>query len=557
MFFRSFLRYGTSGQETNVRRRARQHLTQPCRRTRLSIEVLENRTLLSTFMVDHLADDVVGSGLNGSLRYCITHAVDNDTIDFGVTGTINLTGQLPNLYHSVSIEGPEADLMTVRRDTGGNYRLFTVSSGTTVISGLTIANGDVGDGYGGGISNYGTLTVSNSILFGNTADVAHALDNSYGGGIYNAGTLTVSNSTLSVNTLNGLNIYGGGIYNAGTLTVSNSTLAGNIADSGGGISNGGTLTVSNSTLSGTTGGGISNGGTLTVSNSTLCGNAGGYGGGISNFGTLTVSNSTLSGNSSHGNDGGGIYTSTINPVTLTNVTLTANRTERSGGGLYVSSGSPVLHNTLIAGNFRGLTGTSRDDVYGALNSGGDYNLIGDGTGMSGLTNGVNGNLVGSAAAPIDPLLGPLQDNGGPTNTHALLAGSPALNAGDPAQLGVADQRGVVRAGGVNIGAYEASASAFVLTVPGTVAAGTPFDVTVQAVDIFGQVAFGYTGTVTFRVTDPDPAVVVQPDYTFTADDQGTHTFTGGFTLITPGPWTLTVADLANGLTQDMMLTVNP
>jgi hypothetical protein len=149
------------------------------------------------------------------------------------------------------------------------------------------------------------------------------------------------------------------------------------------------------------------------------------------------------------------------------------------------------------------------------------------------------------------------DDGGPTKTHALLAGSPALNAGNPSQLGVADQRGVVRAGGVNIGAYQASASAFVLTVPGTVAAGTPFDVTVQAVDIFGQVAFGYRGTITFSVTDTDPAVVLPLDYTFTAGDQGRHTFSGAFTLITPGDQTLTVADLANGLSIDVMLTVNP
>src|SRR5262249_5219685 len=151
--------------------------------------------------------------------------------------------------------------------------------------------------------------------------------------------------------------------------------------------------------------------------------------GISNTGTLTVSNSTLSGNT-----GGGIITFGTRPVTLTNVTLTANRAS-TGGGLYVTSGSPVLHNTLIAGNFKGATGTTRDDVFGALNPGGDYNLIGDGTGMSGLSNGVNGNLIGSASGPIDPLLGPLRDNGGPTFTHALLPGSPALNAGDPAQRG--------------------------------------------------------------------------------------------------------------------------
>jgi hypothetical protein len=122
---------------------------------------------------------------------------------------------------------------------------------------------------------------------------------------------------------------------------------------------------------------------------------------------------------------------------------------------------------------------------------------------------------------------------------------------------VADQRGVVRSGGVNIGAYQASASAFVVTVPGAVTSGTPFDVTVQAVDDFGQAAFGYTGTVTFRVTDPDSAVVLPLDYTFTAGDQGRHAFSGAFTLITPGDQTLTVADLANGLSIDVTLTVNP
>jgi len=260
--------------------------------------------------------------------------------------------------------------------------------------------------------------------------------------------------------------------------------------------------------------------------------------------------------------------------------------------LWVTSGLPVLHNTLIAGNFMGATGTTRDDVLGALNAGGDYNLIGDGTGMTGLHNGVNGNLVGSAAAPIDPLLGPLQDNGGPTLTHALLAGSPAIDAGNNAYATDWDQRGEgfprIVNGIIDIGAFEyqgdGSAPLFtrsvrgnepavgallsslppgkhqpiiLSSVPGTVAAGTPFDVTVQAVDVFGQVAFGYRGTVTFPVTDPDPAVVLPLDYTFTADGQGRHTISGAFTLITPGDQTLTVADLANGLSIDVPITVNP
>jgi hypothetical protein len=336
-------------------------------------------------------------------------------------------------------------------------------------------------------------------------------------------------------------------------------------------------------------------GTLTVSNITLSGNSANYGGGkggVYNHGTLTVSTSTLAGNSA--SYGGGIYNWGRQSVTLTNVTLTANRASSTGGsffggGLYDSSGSPVLHNTLIAGNFRG---TTRDDVYGTLNSGGDYNLIGDGTGMTGLSNGVNGNLVGSAAAPIDPLLGPLQDNGGLTLTHALLSGSPAIDAGNNAYATDWDQRGEgfprIVNGIIDIGAFEyqgdGAAPLFtrsvrgnqpavgallsslppskdqpiiLSSVPGIVAASTPFDVTVQAMDVFAQVAFAFRGTVTFSVTDPDPAVMLPADYTFTADDQGRRTFSGAFTLITPGDQTLIVTDLADALSTDVPITVNP
>jgi hypothetical protein len=113
---------------------------------------------------------------------------------------------------------------------------------------------------------------------------------------------------------------------------------------------------------------------------------------------------------------------------------------------------------------------------------------------------------------------------------------------------VADQRGVVRSGGVNIGAYQASVSAFVPGAPDAVTAGTPFDVTVAVVDAFGQVAVGYTGTVTFSTTDPDPAVVLPADYLFTAADGGSHTFSAGLTLSAPGEQTLTVTDLSSGIT---------
>jgi hypothetical protein len=404
-----------------------------------------------------------------------------------------------------------------------------------------------GDALGGGLYvTGGSLSITASGIASNHAAGGAPGYRGYfgtggGGGLYNGGALTVSDSTFSGNraTYNdgGIPSYGGGIGNGGTLTVSNSTLSGNAAAAGGGIGNGyaaggdATVTVNDSTLSGNTGingGGIFNGfdalGTVTVSNSTLSGNSAAYGGGISNFkrGTVTVSNSTLSRNSS---------------------------------GLYVYPGSPsVLHNTLIAGNFHGIT---RDDVFGRLDPGSDYNLIGDGTGMTGLQNGVNGNQVGSASAPIDPLLGPLDYYGGSTETMALLPGSPALNAGDPGQLGTADQRGVIRMGGVNIGAYQASASAFALTAPDSVQSGVPFDVSVTAVDPFGQVAVGYLGTITFSTSDRDPGVVLPADYSFQPSDAGQVTFPGGVTLITPGDQTLSVMDTADHtITGSALITVD-
>jgi hypothetical protein len=460
---------------------------------------------------------------------------------------------------------------------GGGIYIF---SGMVTVTGSTLS-GNSSSYFGGGIYNLvGTLTVSNSTLSANSTQDS-------GGGIYiYSGMVTVTGSTLSGNSAvrfaGGIYIYSGmvtvsnstlssnsgigsGIYNdRGTVTVTVSTLSGN---TGRGIYNDrGTVTVTVSTLSGNStsgsGAGIYNVGTLTVTNSTLSGNsATSDGGGIYNVGTLTVSNSTVSGNSAQ--YGGGIYNGGTLPVALTNVTLTANRANIGGvsgrgGGVYVFSGSPMLHNTLIAGNFNG-TGATRDDVYGLPDPGGDYNLIGDGTGMTGLSHGVNGNLVGSASAPIDPLLGPLQDNGGPTLTHALLPGSPALNADNPAQLGVADQRGVVRSGGVNIGAYQASASAFVLTVPGAVGAGTPFDLTVKAVDPFGQTALGYGGTAQF--TSSDPLTVPQDlprNYTFTSADAGQHTFTNGVTLKTAGSQSVTATDTATAsITGSAAVAVTP
>jgi hypothetical protein len=238
---------------------------------------------------------------------------------------------------------------------------------------------------------------------------------------------------------------GGGILNAGTLTVTSSTLSANVAN--------GSL--------GSSGGGIHNTGTLTVSDSTLSANYATYGGGIENYprGTLTVSNSTLSANYTYNNGAGIGNTGTL---TVTNSTLSANSALSVGGGIYnYSGGTFSLQNTLLAGNHA----TSADpDIQGSVSSTSSYNLVGDGTGLSGISDGVNHNRVGTSASPIDPRLAPLDFYGGPTPTFALLPGGPALGAGDPSLADGTDQRGQLRAAGsIDIGAFQTQADPFVVT----------------------------------------------------------------------------------------------
>jgi hypothetical protein len=155
-------------------------------------------------------------------------------------------------------------------------------------------------------------------------------------------------------------------------------------------------------------------------------------------------------------DGGGaIFQGTYGSLVVNNSTIAGNQLGNSGhgGGLDLTNGATILYDTIVAGNLRDSAG---DDVYGLLDTVDSlHNLIGDGTGTF-LVDGYNGNQVGTHDDPIDPLLGPLQDNGGPTWTMALLSGSPALAAGDIDGVPATDQRGFPRVvdGQVDIGAYE-------------------------------------------------------------------------------------------------------
>lgn len=393
----------------------------------------------------------------GSLRQALATANQGDTINFnpspnGRPQTILLTSGQLLINKRLTISGPGADLLAV----DGNHasRVFYIGSGVDVtISGLTITNGLApAPSFGGGIYNdHGTLTVSGCIISANLADAG------VGGGIFNEGTLTVSGSTFSSNA----SWYGAGISNhwlggSGTLTITNSTFSSNVAETeGGGIHNqGGLLTVSNSTFSNNSatygGGGISNDDrpsaavTFAINNSTFSGNSAGYGGGVNHHGgTLAVTNSTFSGNSAgvltqfiYNGMGGGIYNE--RSVTVTASTFSGNSATVHGGGIYNAGvnllGGPTI--LKIGGTIlkAGSSGENiyNDDVYwpATVTSLG-YNLSSDKDGRFLSATGDRTN--------IDPRLGPLQDNGGPTFTHLPASDSPAIDAGDPAL--VTDQRG--------------------------------------------------------------------------------------------------------------------
>ena len=433
------------------------------------VSVLLNTTLptFDNLTVDTLIDENDGDLSAGdvSLREAIAFTEAGGTINFDSNlagGTISLTQGELVINQDLTINGLGANNLTI---SGNNAsRVFNIDDGNTSnlidveIEGLTIAEGEAQ--RAGGILNNENLTITNSAISSNFAADT-------GGGIENRGTLAITYSTISDNT-GGTDV--GGIENSGTLTIAYSTISDNITN-------------------GAFAGGIRNLGNLEVLNSTISGNsARGAGGGISNSGTLEVTNSTISGNSA-GTAGGGIYGSS-GSLMVTNSTITDNVANSDadnsfdpsggddGGGIKILSGTAEVKNTIIAGNFdipnNDGTGNVHPDVSGNFTIT-DSNLIGDGTGSTGFVNGVNENIVGSSTNPIDPLLGPLQNNGGPTFTHALLPGSPAINAGNNANIpeGITtDQRGEPRivGGTVDIGAFEAA-----LPSPGITRIGTPND----------------------------------------------------------------------------------
>lgn len=332
---------------------------------------------------------------------------------------------------------------------------YTTIDGQAARSGFTLPAGGsasldhfkVQNGYsrmGAGISTSGNLTITNSLITTNKGE--------YGGGIYNGGNLTIANSTITANESVSV---GGGIYSySGSLQLDKVLISNNNAFTSGGSGGfgGGGIAIISVT-------------SATITNSTISGNVlngSFYGAGVYvDEGNLTISNTTVSANKA----GDGIYVST-GTLHVDNSTITAN----TRSAIRTLFGDVFTHNSILAGNGWVGIGWDGDCVveqgYGGTFTSLGYNLIGNATALCQLAP-ATGDKVGSSTAPINPRLTPLGQYGGSVPIHALMAGSPAINAGSPATPGsggtacqALDQRGVTRPVGArcDIGAVEGSAA---------------------------------------------------------------------------------------------------
>ena len=491
------------------------------RSRKLRIEHLEERRLLATVTVSNNLDMVNGDtatidalinndGGDGiSIREAIeatnnSPGADELNFDFGHDGpeTILLTTGELRIFQALTISGAAPGAITI--DAQQQSRIMRIDNFNTsvdnfavTLSGLTMTGGHTltAGGTGGAILAANLyLFINDSIIEGNYTSGSTA----WGGAIFSEGYVTVSNSTFRDNYTTGNNAVGGAIFARGDVTLNDSNITNNhttgASANAGGLRSNGKVVLLRSTVSGNwtegdeaSGGGIEAVGDIILTQSTVSGNAtfgdGSFGGGMFTFHGVDLTHSTISGNRTSGSNaaGGGIRVS--RQVSITQSTITDNWTELSGvtgGGLYqtnYSNNFPVtITGTIIAGNRAGGGDADlKTDPQSTKTV--DYSLIGvtTGSGITAIT-GI-GNLL-----DVNPTLGPLADNGGPTMTHALLAGSPAIDAGDPGAVAgmltvpLYDQRGVPYArvfdgdgaGGlrIDIGAYEFIPSAALPTLFG-------------------------------------------------------------------------------------------
>jgi hypothetical protein len=386
------------------------------------------------------------------LRQALADANDGDIIGFAVTGTIGLPSGELLVDKSITISGPGANNLAI--DGNAKNTVFHIGSGETVtISGLTIMNGYT-TASGGGIHNdHATLTLNNCAITGNLGGGIYN-DAGYLGGTGLEATLEISNSSVRDNSGGGINNDAEGGGGVATLEITDSTLSNN---------NSGLAIYSHGWSCIFCGNGTAK---VRIINSSITGNPGGaiYSDTDLEGGGVSLLSSTVSENS-----GAAMHISTLSIASVINSTISGN----SGGGIYndVGSSGSNLSNSTMSNNGTELTSyngaflTIENTVFSV--SPGGHSIVSDGVGTVksigyNLSSDDGGGYLNGPGDQIntDPMLGPLQGNGGPTFTQALLLGSPAINAGDPNFIGPPDydQRGpdFDRVGNarIDIGSFE-------------------------------------------------------------------------------------------------------
>jgi hypothetical protein len=455
---------------------------------------LANLTIRDAYFVDG-----AGGGVRNAGALIIDHSsfINNCALggggiySYGTALTVSDSTFTGNNANTQDCPGNPGATIPGRGDGGA----ISVNHNNSALVSITNTTFESNTAYaGGGLALSGTshVAVSDSTFNANVA-------NNSGGGIESSGVLTVTASTFVKNTSG---FIGGGLtQNGSTLTVSKSTFTSNNAHSNGGalMNAGGNTTVADTILTNNVsdfGGGINNTfGPLTLINSTLSGNsASSFGGGINNTNVVSVANSTFSSNTSK--NGGGIYTYG-GELRIAGATFADNTASVAGGGLHFLGGTQVITNSTISGNSApgggGMenagtltlmsstvaansgAGIANDDVNGGVSRLEDV-LVGNNAGQdcSGtiMSEGHNLDSDGTCGlnqpgdmSHVDPRIGPLQDNGGPTHTHAPLIGSPAIDRG--ADCPATDQRGVTRPQGhaCDIGAVEFNGPVYQISLP--------------------------------------------------------------------------------------------
>jgi hypothetical protein len=427
-----------------------------------TIFALSTPLAMATWTVDTCSEGMSGDAVakTGSLRFAVANAAPSgETIDLThlplACSVISLsTGAIAVTESDLTINGPGIDALTITRDPAGTQdRIFThTGTGTLLIKNLSINSGYLfpyGDANGGCVYSSGSVSLDHVRV---AACKATSLDSTKGGGVYTAHDLTMTSSILDGNTATS-GVYatvaeGGGAEVLGNFVANYSTISNNQVVAavstlgfGGGLSLHDDVTIAQSTISGNSSS-LSAGGIFTVDSVTRY---------------VTIKNSTISGNKAINGVVGGII-SNAGAFTLASSTIAFNSAEKdfytpnnysAGLTLLANAGNITaqLKSNLLAYNSYGAN--IPDDLSTAKRLSWGITLTASGTNPAFHNNNLisanrDGRVPQDTIASACPLLGPLRDNGGPTKTHALLSGSPAIDAGSNVFHLPTDQRGFAR-----------------------------------------------------------------------------------------------------------------